>query len=453
MNNNNPGLSAFAPLKAEKESWLPQVFVPPRDYDFLAAPGSILIYSLGGGGKSALLQILASRWRGDDEGILAVVWRPELPLDEEKSAHHAWRDMLFAQIGFDLLEYILAVEARVASLSEWASRFLAMFVQLFPPPLFDWELMRLQETSSAAGKTWIAQYLLTSDSPTSSTALAQLPANRLLQYLLKFLPDVHLSEIVVLVDGLERWETLDQSHLFAFLSDFLATLALFEFPELSFKVALPSSWREGLRSAGAVARRRAEEIELTWSEDELLAMVNKRLAWAMDDPDLTLSSLSPQADLVPWLARYGGRSPRGWLVLARGVLKAYLENDRHPWSEAQWRQVRRQLLPSLRVTGRDRIFIGECEITGLSSNLRTVVRYLYEHSHRICSRDELYFLAYRGLPKIPRKGDPDYEAPNLWRGSFDMVISRLRQEIEPDPNNPRYLITHRGQGLKLEHTT
>lgn len=452
MNLSNPGLSAFAALKAEKESWLSRVFVPPRDYDFIAAPGSTLIYSSGGGGKSALLRALATQWQSGEEGILAVVWHPDLPMDEEISARHAWRDMLFARIGFSLLAYTLAEDARAAALPQWASEFLSTFLQVYPTPLFDWNIIRLRNTVGEAGKAWLDRYFSTSADASLASGLSQLPAHRLLQYLLQFLPNVNIGEIVVLVDGLERWETQDQAHLFAFLSDFLATLALFELPELSFKVALPSSWRDSLRSAGAVARRRVEQTELDWSQEELLAMVDKRLAWAMADPELTLKSLCPQADLASWLTSYGGHSPRGWLALARGIFKAYLENDHRPLSQAQWQEVSRHLLPNLQVFEEDRIFIGEREITGLSPSLRAVVRYLYEHDHRICSREELYFRAYRGLPRVPRNGEIDYESPESWRGSFDMVISRLRQEIEPDPNRPRYLITHRGRGIRLEHT-
>jgi two-component system KDP operon response regulator KdpE len=34
-------------------------------------------------------------------------------------------------------------------------------------------------------------------------------------------------------------------------------------------------------------------------------------------------------------------------------------------------------------------------------------------------------------------------------GRVEKLISRLRSKIEPDPSNPRYLITQRGRGYKL----
>lgn len=35
------------------------------------------------------------------------------------------------------------------------------------------------------------------------------------------------------------------------------------------------------------------------------------------------------------------------------------------------------------------------------------------------------------------------------RSRLDSAMSRLRQKLEPDPDNPRYITTVRGQGYKL----
>ncbi|MCU0492584.1 MAG: helix-turn-helix domain-containing protein, partial [Chloroflexaceae bacterium] len=44
----------------------------------------------------------------------------------------------------------------------------------------------------------------------------------------------------------------------------------------------------------------------------------------------------------------------------------------------------------------------------------------------------------------------DYEVFDY--NAIDALIYRLRQRIEPDPTNPRYIVTQRGFGYKLIST-
>jgi two-component system alkaline phosphatase synthesis response regulator PhoP len=63
--------------------------------------------------------------------------------------------------------------------------------------------------------------------------------------------------------------------------------------------------------------------------------------------------------------------------------------------------------------------------------------YLEKNQARICSRDELLHHLFQ---------EEEFERED---SALDAHISRLRKRIEPDPNNPRYIITIPGYGYKF----
>lgn len=63
--------------------------------------------------------------------------------------------------------------------------------------------------------------------------------------------------------------------------------------------------------------------------------------------------------------------------------------------------------------------------------------YLARHSGRVFSRDQLLDSVWR---------DTAYVTPR----SVDVYVRRIREKIEPDPENPRYLKTVRGAGYRFE---
>jgi DNA-binding response OmpR family regulator len=67
-----------------------------------------------------------------------------------------------------------------------------------------------------------------------------------------------------------------------------------------------------------------------------------------------------------------------------------------------------------------------------------LLAYLEAKQDRICSRDELLHHLY---------GDEEFERED---SALNTHISRLRKIIEPDPANPRYIVTTAGHGYKLE---
>lgn len=84
------------------------------------------------------------------------------------------------------------------------------------------------------------------------------------------------------------------------------------------------------------------------------------------------------------------------------------------------------------------VHIGSRQIHDLSNLEFKLLEYLYARLGHVCRRDEIMQAIY---------GDPG-EGPQDSR--LDRLVNRLREAIEPDQNNPRFLFTVRGVGFRLE---
>src|ERR1039457_1588909 len=83
-----------------------------------------------------------------------------------------------------------------------------------------------------------------------------------------------------------------------------------------------------------------------------------------------------------------------------------------------------------------RVFLGEREIS-LTSTEFNLLEYFLMHPGRAYSRDQLLEAVW---------GESRYVTPR----TVDVHIRRLREQIEEQPDNPRYLTTVRGFGYRFE---
>lgn len=96
------------------------------------------------------------------------------------------------------------------------------------------------------------------------------------------------------------------------------------------------------------------------------------------------------------------------------------------------------------------VYVGEIEIDPASMTLNVggkavtttatefrLLEYFARHSGRVFTRDQLLDSVWR---------DTAFVTPR----SVDVYVRRIREKIEPDPENPRYLKTVRGAGYRFE---
>jgi len=448
------GHELFRTLRAEEEGeWLERCFVAPEGLDRLMGERSVVVFGRPGAGKSALCRMV--KRQAQESRHLAVPWSPleTLFLTGEVTLAGQLAEV-FDACGLALLEYLYRFP-NFGALSSWACQMLRWFIHRFVrgnlyaragPLLF-----------SPADSTPVKKSQLPQDMLLAPPRKDLLPADDyplILAELSKALRAAGLNGIWVLVDiGAVEGEAA--AGLLASLKKLLSALPLFEKGGLAWKFFLPSRLEAGLIEVAGLERRRLDLFRLEWEKEKLRSIVERRLALAAGLPSLRLEDLCSAPGWLPWLEKVGGGSPREWLEQVRPVFEYYqAQPEKRPVDETTWRMLRRKNPPRLHLdTEGEALWVGGWEIplSQIPPKSLDLLRYLYTRPNRTVSRPELYFLAYQELNQIPRiLTDPGYEAPEDYRSRLDTALWRLRQAIEPDPDDPVLLRTARGHGVRLE---
>ena len=77
-------------------------------------------------------------------------------------------------------------------------------------------------------------------------------------------------------------------------------------------------------------------------------------------------------------------------------------------------------------------------LVGLTRREYELLDLLARHAGKVLSRDFIKTQIWKGKEIYP------------WSRALDVHIQRLRRKIEPDPENPRFIITHSGVGYRFE---
>ncbi len=447
------GSQAFELLNAENESWLADCFIPPSEMGALVGDRSVLVFGQPGSGKTALARALRERYAFTNDRLtwLVVDWRPRLlPVASPSTTsltHHHVASVLEA-CGLALAEYLAHHVEAYLQIPDWAKKRLVWFLQHSASEISD-VFGPLLEEVPPEGRTLLDQLLV---EPIKDPPHAQAP-DWMLSELVKGLKPFGLEGIWVLCDGLKSWAQADPERLNHNLTVILSTLSLFERSGLAFKMFLPAELENPLRRSGGVARRRLDVRHLNWNKQNLWQLVEIRLSLALRKDEFHLADLCNAPGWVKWLEWVGGNVPREWLDQVQPVYRYYIENRlERPVDEKTWRRLRRERPPRFWMDehGRKATVGGrEIDLGELSSDVYKMLRYLYQHSNELVTREELHFLVQRELGFIPRLGDRLYESPKDYGGALDTRIYRLRQAIEPDPAEPVLVRTLRGYGIKL----
>ena len=218
------------------------------------------------------------------------------------------------------------------------------------------------------------------------------------------------------------------------------------------RLILSTAQKSSLWDSSGIERRRLDMVPLRWLEAELRSIVERHLAVATTGGITRLGDLCKDKGLADWLARTGGDTPRGWLEETRSVAAHYFAQGR-PLTAKEWKEIRRQRPPRLSVDFEiGRVVVGRREIETIGAGELALLQYLYKNHGRVCSRAELFHKAY--LPAVNPTSvtlQPSKELAKEFEGTLDTALWRLRGAIEPDPKDPLYVVTRRGQGVRLEN--
>jgi hypothetical protein len=450
------GYHAFDRLQAEHEGgWLADVFIRPPDFDAIAGMRSVIIFGESGAGKTALRLALARQGiRPDGAPVrLVVLWQPELSLLEPSGGHviQEFLKQALDACALALMRHLGRWPDVCMAAPPWVRDTVGWFVHQYLIGDHAYHLSRMEDEATPQG--WqILQELI--GSPPRPILPKGAPTPRVIATLATAIHRLGLDSIWVVVDGLEPWVSADVEPLAQAIKALLSTLALFEDPGFAMKLLVPVTIETMLLASGGIMRRRLDVYRLAWEDEQLQAIVERRLALATGRAAFRLVDLCAAPQLIDWLKTYGGGSPRGWLELVGQLAETYIARgmDR-PLSMEEWVETYRRHPPRLHMDlATDRIFIGYAEIDDLQPGSYRLIRYLYEQRPRMCSRSELYYRAHLGLDQEPRaRDDKGWEEPTAWSGTIDTLLWRLRQRIEPDPKRPLYIYSDRGRGVRLKH--
>ncbi len=496
------GLAAFESLRAEDEPWLAErAYILPPDFELMAGARSIVVYGWPGSGKTALRRALEHRAASITPARLIVHWRPGLPEDVAIAGTLAARAQL-AQVmdacAAALLKHLACAYTSYGQAPEWAQQTLGWFIQRYARSDLTIRVAPLLSRADDVGQAFLRKLVT---EPARNVLAADASFDAVVARLIEALNTIGIGGVWVMADGVESLAEAEPDRLTAALTAFLSSLAYFEQAPFFYKLVLPLSLQPQLDTAGGVARWRVFPHQLHWTSEALKRMVERRLALAVgaDDFKITDFYVPPAKKSEPqrpdqasepdqpgrgakrkpaeqpkphpvqaWLAGCGGVTPRGWLTFAGPLAAAYLQLQRQgesrPLTHAEWLEARRRVPLYLSLDEASGLVkVGWRTIERLSPLELSVLKYLIAHQGRICSKEELYENAYlapsgqAGSQASPEKaGQSDSPAVGQRKGStsgyanvMDTVLWRLREVIEPDMDDPVFLVTHRGQGVVL----
>lgn len=456
--NNAPDFSqAFESLRAEYESdWLAQAFVHPLEFGIMAGQHSILVIGEEGAGKTALeMQLRMHAAQKARPCPLVASWRPQIKTENLSSDQVV--DIFLAQsmnsLAFALLKQVALRPETYQSAPSWVQDFILWFTHFYLQGDRGFHLSRLTETASSSGLE-IVKKIIASE-PRALFSQSTTPSE-ILSHLTESIKKMGFDGVWIFVEDLDDLYRSSPDRLTQNLKNLLSTLDIFETPTFSIKIIAPSQLGLRLETARGVKTRRFSVHYLNWTSDELLEILERRVALVMHKQDMSLNDICGDKAWLHWLKQYAGNTPRGWLDLVRPVIVAYLKKG-SKLSSNEWKEIYRQSPPLLSINlETSQVYVGHGEVT-ISTIGYKLLRYLYENRHRACNKSELYFCGHKGLLKEPRsKEDDGWEDAASWEGVLDTALWRLRQAIEWDKikgGEPMYVVSARGRGqVRLKNT-
>jgi len=446
------GYEAFDTLKAEFEAkWLDIALYESPDVARLMTTRTCLVIGARGSGKTALRLALLQKCKAlGKHAPLLVEWRPELAQNNptETEIVRAYLEQVIAACSVSLLRYIAVNYELFERAPLHIRETLTAILQRFLPGDYELHLSQVEAGAPEAGIA-VARTALTR--PPRSLLKADASVNTIIRMLANCAKEIGVNRIWIITDQLEEWLDLEMQGMAESLHSLTKALAVFETSGFEFKLIAPSEFEPFLMKPSALTIRRINGFPLQWNEQQLRVIVERRLAAATGKKEFHLNQLAPETSLWNELIEYGGKTPRGWLELIRPLAQAYLDQEpKRPLTKQGLEVLRRENPLTLRRDPYTRTFLLHYKPLKLVGQTSKMLSLLYER--RACTRAELWYLALRGFDNVPQhEDDPHWEKPDLWRGTFDTTLYRLRQLVEPNPDAPIYILSEGIGKIVLKH--
>jgi hypothetical protein len=259
-----------------------------------------------------------------------------------------------------------------------------------------------------------------------------------------------LAAVYVLVDRLDEVpETASNTEAMVdLLEPLLAHLRLMEMPGVAFKLCLPQTLRDRLLARPTVRQDRLLIQEMSWSDDLLEEMLQRRVLAYSTGKYRSLGQIcsSPLDEKIDQeIVRYADGSPRRLLRLGELLFRAHLSAPtevsvllcQEDWDSAL-ATYRREYVLLFRLDEHTRqVYVGARRVE-LSAMEYDFLYRLYEgRGYR--DKEELAQIVWGDVGGV------------ISDQAISRLVRRVREKIELDPGAPVYLVTERGRGFRLEH--
>lgn len=434
----------FGLQQAEQEiAWLTEALVVPAFIMPALNMQSVAMIGNSGSGKSAFRLGLFEQ---DQKNRLTVVWLPKPLQSIDKMASTLLIQDLLQTIALGLVknlgQHVVYFKQADPDLQKEVADLISTIVA--PITLLKILARRLSKGLSEEGQALVTELLFPADRP---NPYDENNPQHLLDALCAYSHELGYTQIWVIIDGLEQLEAEIETANHT-MHTLCSLLHLYEIPELSFKMFIPETFAPILQRSRIVERKRLNIVYLHWDEATLIQVLERRLQILFEEADYRLEKIAKPEYLLP-LLRKQPLLPRAWLdVLKIIVQQLYAQGTSVALSTEYIEALNTSIHPVLSIRD-ERIFMSGKELTHLSPQSDQILRYLMQHRGHICSREEIYYCAIRGMRTIPHKSEAGYEDPLDWRSVVDTSISRLRTALEEDSNGLVRIETIRSKGIKL----
>lgn len=441
------GAEAFQSLQAEEEPWVVDCYIPPPQFDFMTVERSVVVFGAPGSGKTALARAL---FAAGQTNWLMVEWLDthlRVPSNAAGGAGTPGQRML-AFTALALARRLAAESDRYTKAGPDIQAMLHWFIHGHFPAKVEW-VDRLVTEGTASSRDLVRSFLL--DDPLPMLSDTTSPRERL-AWLIEDLRRIGLKGIWAVADG-----SGNQGDAPSVVAELLDAVWIFKIPGLTLKLILPDDYQNMVFDSEAIKQNSFDHYALKWAlvdsesdEDvprveQLIAIVEARIALALGLDQFNLTQLCQDRRLIQWLYRIGGVSPKGWLTVVRPLAKSYIDqatSKRRPLTPEQWKDIRRSLPVQIRLAQGGMVIVGFRAVEGLSETESRILTHLLTQRPHLVSRDELYRQVFPNQEATGR-GDLD-------RAPIDTALSRLRKALEPLPGESKLFVTQRNRGVRID---